>query len=122
MHRTVRVVITAVAALLPSAAWATEGVGVMPLSAVFLTGAGAAALGFGGLICLKLYEVLRGGELGAAWQTVAYALMFLAGALLFDAIVAAGWLALPLYVTGLLKMLAAGGLLLALYRFTKVLR
>ena len=106
--------------LLPRSAWATEA--VAPLGAVFLGGAGALAVGMAGMVCFKLYGVLRGGELGTAWQTVAYALFFLAVALVLETISGAGWVSIPAYVTALLKLLGAAGLVLSLLRFAKVFR
>jgi hypothetical protein len=106
--------------LVPTAAWATEA--TLPLGAVFLGGAGAAAVGFAGFVCLRLYAVLKGGDLGAAWQTVAYALLFLAVALVLETVVSAGWLTVPTYVTGLLKLLGAAGLVMSFLRFAKVFK
>lgn len=120
MRRALRLMTVFALALVPTAAWATEG--AMPLAAVFLSGAGAAAIGFGGVLCFKLYAVLKGGELGTAWQAVAFALLLLAAALLVDLFASAGWMALPVWVPGLLKLMAAGGLIIALFRFAKVFR
>ena len=108
------------AALFPSAAWATEA--VMPIGAVFMSGAGAAAVGVAGFLCFKLYGTLKGGELGAAWQSVALALLFLALTMILDTLAAAGWLAVPAYVNGLLKLLAAAGLVLSFVRFARVFK
>jgi hypothetical protein len=108
------------AVLVPTAAWATEG--VIPVGAVMLSGAGAAAVGFAGFLGLKLYNTLRGGELGAAWQSAAFALLFLGVAMLVDTVGAAGWLPLSAYIGGLLKVLAAGGLVLSFIRFAKVFK
>lgn len=108
------------AALVPSVVWATEG--AIPMGAVMLSGAGAAAVGFAGFLGLKLYSTLRGGELGSAWQTAAFALLFLGVAMLVETIGAAGWLPLSAYIGGLLKVLAAGGLVLSFLRFAKVFK
>jgi len=94
----------------------------MPLAAVFLSGAGAAAVGFGGILCFKLYATLKGGELGSAWQAVALALMFMAAALMVDLLSGMGWLTLEAWIPGLLKLLGAGGLVVGLLRFAKVFR
>jgi len=106
--------------LAPQMACATEA--AAPLGAVFLSGTGALAVGAAGIVCLRLYSVLKGGDLGAAWQTVAYALFFLAVALILEAVAAAGWLSVPPHVTALVRVLGAAGLLLSLMRFAKVFR
>jgi len=120
MQRALRIGFFTFAALVPSTVWASEA--TMPLGAVFLSGVGATAIGFGGVLCLKLYAVLKGGELGAAWQSIAFALLFLAAALVVDTLSGAGWVSLPAYVAGLLKLLAAIGLVMGLLRFSKVFR
>lgn len=106
------------AALAPTAVWAAEG--AIPMGAVVLSGMGAAAVGFAGFLGLKLYSTLRGGELGSAWQSAAFALLFLGVAMLVETIGAAGWLPLSAYIGGLLKILAAGGLVMSFLRFAKV--
>ena len=107
-------------ALLPAVAWGTEA--ALPMGAVAMGGAGALAIGFAGVVCLKLYAVLRGGELGSAWQTLAYALLFLSVALLVEMVSSAGWLVLPFYVTAVLKLLGAVGLVVSFLRFAKVFK
>lgn len=107
-----------IAALSPTAVWAAEG--AIPMGAVVLSGMGAAAVGFAGFLGLKLYSTLRGGELGSAWQSAAFALLFLGVAMLVETIGAAGWIPLSAYIGGLLKILAAGGLVMSFLRFAKV--
>jgi hypothetical protein len=107
-------------ALLPSLAWGTEA--ALPIGAVALGGVGALAVGFAGMVCLKLYALLKGGELGASWQTLAYALFFLSVALLVEMISSAGWLVMPSYVTAVLKLLGAVGLVVSFLRFAKVFK
>ena len=106
--------------IVPQTVWATEA--AAPLGAVFLGGTGALAVGAAGIVCLKLSSVLKGGDLGAAWQAVAYALMFMAVALVLESVVQAGWLAVPPYVTAVVKVLGALGLMLSLTRFAKVFK
>jgi hypothetical protein len=108
------------AALVPEHAWATDA--VMPLGAVFLGGAGAVAVGLAGFVCLRLYSLLKGGELGSAWQTIALALLVLAVVLVVETAAGAGWITMSPNVVALIRLLGAAGLLFSFLRFSKVFR
>jgi hypothetical protein len=105
-------------AALPATAWA--GQAYMPLGTVVLSTVGMCAVGAAGLVCLKIYAVLKWGDLGMAWQTLAFALLFLSVALLVEILGGAGWIGMPAYVAALLKLLAALGLVFSFLRFAKV--
>jgi hypothetical protein len=120
MHWKARVGVIAVAVLLPSMAWATEA--TMPLGAVFMSGMGAMAVGFAGFLGLKLYGSLRGGELGSAWQSAAFSLLFLAVAMVVETVSGAGWVPLSGYIGSFLKILAAAGLVVSFLRFARVFK
>jgi hypothetical protein len=120
MHWKARIGTVAVLALSPSVAWATEA--TMPLGAVFMSSMGAITVGFAGFLGLKLYGALRGGELGSAWQTAAFSLLFLAVAMIVETLSGAGWVPVSEYVGGFLKVLAAAGLVLSFLRFARVFK
>ena len=68
---------------LPQVAWAAEA--YMPVGTVVLSAFGMCAVGAAGVVCLKIYSSVKGGDLGMAWQTLAFALMFFGVALLVAA-------------------------------------
>lgn len=103
---------------LPATVWAAER--YMPLGTVVLSSVGMVAVGAAGVVCFKIFGVLKGGDLGMAWQTLAFALLFLSVALLIEILGGAGWLGIPTYVAALLKLLAALGLVFSFLRFAKV--
>lgn len=94
----------------------------MPLGTVVLSAFGMCAVGAAGVVCLKIYSSLKGGDLGMAWQTLAFALLFFGVALLVEVMGGAGWIGMPSYVAALLKLLAAVGLVFSFLRFAKVLQ
>lgn len=102
----------------PGAAWAGEA--YMPVGTVVLSAFGLCAVGAAGAVCLRIYSSLKGGALGMAWQTLAFALLFLGVALLVEMMGGAGWIGIPPYVAALLKLLAAIGLVFSFLRFAKV--
>ena len=120
MTWSVRIGLLVVAAAMPSTAWATEA--AMPLATVVLGSFGAAGVGVAGFVCLKLYNSLRGGQLGAAWQSAAYALLFFSAALIVETCVGAGWFEAPNYMTGVLKLIGATWIAFSFMRFSKVFR
>src|SRR5262245_27007779 len=87
---------------LASPAMALGGEAYMPLGTVVLSAFGMCAVGAAGLVCLKIYTSLKGGDLGMAWQTLAFALLFLGVALLVEIMGGAGWIGVPPYVPALL--------------------
>jgi hypothetical protein len=107
-------------AMMPGVAFAAEA--YMPLGTVVLSTVGMCAVAAAGVVCLKIYNLLRGGDLGLAWQTLAFALLFLAAALLVEIFGGAGWIGMPTYVAALLKLLGALGLMFSFLRFSRVLR
>ena len=103
---------------LPQAAWAAEA--YMPLGTVVLSAFGMCAVSAAGVVCLKIYSAVKGGDLGMAWQTLAFALLFFGVALLVEMMGGAGWIGIPPYVAALLKLLAAVGLVFSFLRFARV--
>lgn len=103
---------------LPQAAWAAEA--YMPLGTVVLSAFGMCAVSAAGVVCLKIYSSVKGGDLGMAWQTLAFALLFFGVALLVEMLGGAGWIGIPPYVAALLKLLAAVGLVFSFLRFARV--
>lgn len=120
MPWSVRIGFLIAAAAMPSAVWATEA--AMPLASVILGSVGAAGVGVAGVVCLKLYSSLRGGQLGSAWQSAAYALLFFSAALILETCVGAGWFSVPDYMTGILKLIGAAWIAFSFMRFSKVFR
>ena len=120
MPWSVRIGFLVAAAAIPSAAWATEA--AMPLANVVLGSVGAVGVGVAGIVCLKLYSSLRGGRLGAAWQSAAYALLLFSAALIVETCVGAGWFEVPQYTTGVLKLIGAAWIAFSFMRFSKVFR
>ena len=102
----------------PCTAWGAEA--YMPLGTVVLSAVGMCAVGAAGLVCLKIYSVLKGGDLGMAWQTLAFALLFMCLALMVEIMGGAGWIGIPPFVAALLKLLAALGLVFSFLRFARV--
>ena len=120
MPWSVRIGLLVAAAALPSTAWATEA--AMPLASVVIGSVGAAGVGIAGIVCLKLYSALRGGQLGSAWQSAAFALLFFSVALTVETCVGAGWFGVPQYTTGVLKLIGAAWIAFSFMRFSKVFR
>jgi hypothetical protein len=106
------------ALVIPGTAWGAEA--YMPLGTVVLSAFGMCAVGGAGVVCLKIYSMLKGGDLGMAWQTLAFTLLFFGVAMLVEILGGAGWIGIPPYVAALLKLLAAVGLVFSFLRFAKV--